>query len=333
MTAFEIGGARCEPGLFARGKIIGGYRDDGSAITIPLLVLNGRNPGPVLWLGSTTQGIEIVGAEIIRRVIREAVNPERLSGTVVGAPIQNPEAYLASSYLTPRDGQNVNRFFPGRQDGSMSERLAYALYSQGVSRADMVVDIHANTAPAVPFVIVRGGEDDLAKRARALAECYGLTILEKLAKPAGPGEKFLAGLLPDAAMADGKPGITVEYEAWTLDERWVQAGVTGTLNVLKRFNMIPGEPEPIQGVTPIAEPLAVQVALRANFGGLAHHLAPPGSRVSPGTPVLRIIDPLGEERELLRSPVEGYVMCYPRYHNQTAASGDEVAYIAPFRSA
>lgn len=331
--SFRIADIDCPPGQLARGRIVAGWLDDGSPIEIPLLVLHGAQPGPVLWLGATLHGIEIIGVEIIRRVIREAVDPASLRGTIIGAPIQNPLAFQDHKYGTPRDGLNINRFFPGNPNGSISERLAHALYHEGISRADIVVDIHANTAPAHPFVILRGGADEVHQRSRMLAEAYGLTILESAPKPASPDEKHLAGLLMDAALQDGKPAVTLEYECWTMDDRWARAGTIGTLNAMKRFGMIDGPEEPVPGVQPIRDPLLVQVALRAAHGGVVHHLAAPGQRVSPGEPVARIIDPFGEERELFRSPVEGYVLCYPRYLNQTAATGDEVVYIAPLRAA
>jgi predicted deacylase len=330
---FKIADVECPPGELGRGRIVGGWLDDGTPIEIPLLVLPGARPGPVLWLGAALHGIEIVGVEIIRRVMREAVDAAHLAGTIVGAPIQNPLAFQDHKYGTPRDGLNINRFFPGNPNGSISERLAYALYHEGIAKADLVVDIHANTAPAHPFTILRGGSDPVHQRARRLAEAYGLTILESAPKPASPGEKHLAGLLMDAALHDGKPAITLEYECWTMDERWVRAGTVGTLNAMKSFGMLDGAEEPVPGVEPIAEPLQVQVALRARAGGVMHHLARPGQRVKVGEPVARIVDPFGVEREVFRSPVEGYVLCFPRYLNQTAATGDEVVYIAPVRAA
>src|SRR5688572_11045848 len=228
-TSFRIADVECPPGQLARGRIVGGWLDDGSPIEIPLLVLHGAAPGPVLWLGATLHGIEIVGVEIVRRVMREAVDPAALRGTIVGAPIQNPLAFQDHKYGTPRDGLNINRVFPGNPNGSISERLAHALYREGIEKADIVVDIHANTAPAHPFVILRGGTDEVHRRARQLAEAYGLTILESAPKPASPGEKHLAGLLMDAALRDGKPAVTLEYECWTMDDRFARAGTVGTL--------------------------------------------------------------------------------------------------------
>jgi uncharacterized protein len=334
MESFEIAGVECAPGGFTRARITAGYFDDGAAIEIPLLVLHGRSPGPVLWLGSTIHGIEIVGAEIIRRVIREEVDPDTLSGTIVGAPIQNPVSFLDQTYLTRRDGLNINRFFPGNPSGSLSERIAHALYSEGVSRADMVVDIHANTAPAVAFTILRTGDEPVFERARRMAEAYGMTILESAAKKPDPAARVLSGLLMDAAIQDGKPAITLEYEAFTLDRRWVEAGLTGTLNLMKSFHMLPGTPEEVEGVSPLPEPLTASVVLRPSYGGLLHPLVPPGTHVDTGDPVARVIDAFGEERETLRSTVDGYVLCYPRFlGSQTVATGDEAVYIAPIKRA
>jgi predicted deacylase len=332
-TSFRLADVECQPGHLAKGRIVAGWLDDGTPIEIPLLVLHGSRPGPVFWLGAALHGIEIVGVEIIRRALREAVDASQLAGTIVGAPIQNPLAFLDHKYNTPRDGLNINRYFPGNPNGSISERVAFALYGEGVSKADIVVDIHANTAPAHPFVILRSGSGPVYDQARELAEAYGLTILESAPKSTTPGEKPLAGLLMDAALHDGKPAVTLEYECWTLDERWVEAGVAGTLNALRRFGLLAGEETAVPFAGKIDEPLAVQVALRAAAGGVILHEIGPGTRVTTGQVMVRIVDPYGEEREVLRSPVDGYVLCFPRYLNQTVASGDEAVYVAPIRAA
>src|SRR5688572_8437120 len=141
---FEIGTVRCEPGSRATGHIETVYQRDGTRVRIPLIVLHGTAQGKVLWVGSTVHGDEVPGMEVIRRLTREVLDPGKLRGTLVAAPVQHPLAYLASSRNTPHDGVNINRVFPGKHDGTLTERFAYDLFSQGILRSDVVLDIHSN---------------------------------------------------------------------------------------------------------------------------------------------------------------------------------------------
>ena len=105
--SFEIGTVRCQPGTLATGYIESVYLRDASRVRIPLIVLHGIEPGPVLWAGSTVHGNEIPGCEVIRRVTREVLDPKRLRGTLVASLVQHPLAYLDSSRLTLQDGVDI----------------------------------------------------------------------------------------------------------------------------------------------------------------------------------------------------------------------------------
>src|SRR3972149_2813944 len=139
---FEIGTVKCEPGTLSVGYIESAYRQDGMRVMIPLIVLHGLETGPVLWIGSTMHGNEIPGCEVIRRLARERLDPRRIRGTVVAAPVQNPVAYLDSSRLILHDGTDINRVFPGDPGGTLTQRIAHDLYHGGVARANVVLDLH-----------------------------------------------------------------------------------------------------------------------------------------------------------------------------------------------
>jgi uncharacterized protein len=96
---------------------------DGTSVKIPVITVTGKNTGKTLFLISTLHDQEITGIEIIRRICRERVNPEKLSGRIIAIPIGNPLAYHSSSYHTLRyDYQDLNRSFPGDANGSTTVR-------------------------------------------------------------------------------------------------------------------------------------------------------------------------------------------------------------------
>lgn len=330
----QIGDVRCPPGQRRLGRLTCGRLEDSSPVDIPLVVLNGIRSGPILWLGSTVHGVEIGGVEVIRRVTREEVDPERLRGAILAAPILNPLAYRSHSYHTLKDGLNMNRVYPGDPDESITHRMAHAVFSQGVSQCDYAIDFHANPVGAIDYLFVRVAEGDAWQKGLTMAEAYGVTIVESIPRRTGFGfEERLIGLLADAAAESGRPCITVELTPqYRMDESSIRSGVKGTLNVMKYLGMIDGQPDPQTDVPVLKERVGPQLRITAKEGGLLHYQVPVGSWVTTGQPLLVIRDPWGDIAETVLSPIDGYVLAYSSHGNQTAASGDIVAFVAPRRS-
>ena len=172
---FAMGTVSAQPGTTATGYIESAYLRDGSRVRIPLIIVRGVEPGPVLWVGSTIHGDEIPGCEVIRRLTRERLNPTVLRGTLVASPVQNPVAFLTGTRLTEHDGVNINRVFPGNAKGTLTERIAYDLFHQGIAKVDAVLDLHSNSMGAVCFTIVRTGGSGKAWDAQwELADAFGI---------------------------------------------------------------------------------------------------------------------------------------------------------------
>lgn len=321
---FEVGTARAGRGTLATGYIESAYRRDGSRVQIPLIVVHGASPGPVLWVGSTVHGDEIPGCEVIRRVARERLDPRTLRGTVIAAPVQHPVAYETSTRLTLHDGVNINRVFPGNRGGTLTERIAYDLFHQGVAAADVVLDIHSNAIGAVTFNIVRVGGSGSAWDAQwDLAEAFGITVaVGRL------GQTGLSGMLQDAALDAGKPALTIELSGgYVWEEPSVRAGVTGVLNVMRHLKMVDGAIEPQTEVPVIGGRLTNRHYVNCDRGGLVRPLLPLGAAVKRDEPVAVLYDVFGNDVETIRSPIDGWVITYPVTGNRTAASGDSIAFV------
>ena len=127
--------------------------------------------GPTVYLQATQHGIELNGPATLRR-LHEVLAPGRLAGTVVVVPVVNPLAFDHRSYITPAayDAQhpNLNRVWPGADDGSLQERMAAALWPL-VATADVVVDLHTGTADMLEHV----RHFRAAPEARELASVFG----------------------------------------------------------------------------------------------------------------------------------------------------------------
>lgn len=321
---FEMGTAQVSPGSLGTGFIESAWLRDATRVQIPLVIVHGAAPGPVLWVGSTVHGDEIPGCEVIRRLTRERLDPRSLRGTVVACPVQHPVAFLTSTRLTPHDGVNINRVFPGDPKGTLTQRIAYDLFHQGVARADAVLDIHSNAIGAVNFNIVRSGGSGPAWEGQwTLADAFGISV------SVGPvGQLGLAGTLQDAAIQAGKPALTIELSGgFVWEEPSVRAGVTGVLNVMKALGMLDGAPEAQTEIPVIRERLTDRHYLACDKGGLVRPLKPLGSRVAKRDPVAVLYDVFGDAVETITSPIDGWVITYPVAGNRTMASGDLVAFV------
>lgn len=306
-----------------KGSLGAVYRPDGSPCHIPIIVVRGAEDGPTLWLGSAIHGPEITGTEVIRRLCREVLDPGKLRGTVVAAPIVNPFAYNAHVMNTPHDGYNLNRVFPGG-DSQLSFRLAKLVWEQGAGRADYIIDYHANPDPAIMFTLVKEGTGEVEARSVAMAEAYGITTINMRHSL----ETHRSGSLTDLAVQSGIPSITIELVRWRrMDEAAVLSGLRGTLNVMAKVGMIDRSIEP-QSDCQVIEGHLTRCEVTASRGGLAHPLTDVGAAVRKGERIVLVRDPYGDVVETVTSPVDGYILAYPFLGNQSVGTGDFVAFIA-----
>jgi predicted deacylase len=324
MPDFTLANVTVSPGRIGFGVLATAYLPDSTPVNVPLIVVHGEHPGPTLLLTAAMHGPEIPGCEVIRRITREAVDPSNLRGTIIALPIVNPFAFSNHSMGAPQDGYNMNRVFPGQENGLLTHRLAYQVFHQAVPLADAIIDLHANPTPAIMFSLYRNQPSEVGARAAAMAAAYGITTIQMRLE----NEAHRSGTMGDAAQALGKPSLTIELLSWRRAlEDSVRSGVRGTLNVMKHLGMLDGELEAQEDVPVIPGKLS-RVEITAEKGGLVHFLSDAGAAVKKGEVIARIVNPYGDLMEEVASPVDGWILAYPLLNSQCAATGDFVNFIA-----
>jgi len=305
----EVGDISVERGEHKNGVIKGVELINGVGIDIPVLVMNGVEEGPTLLLMSTQHGIEIQGIEVIHRVMRERLKPGNLRGAVIGIPVGNPLAFMHHQYLSWIDNLDVGRVRADMPEGNTTERLAYALWTEAWSKADMVVNIHCNTRPdSLIYQWINVSNPATSDKLERMAEVFGVTIIvtdEPLSEDAPP-------TIGNLAARKGVPVILEEL----IDGRWISepstsAGVRGVLNIMKAFNMIDGSPEPQEGFPIVPGVNRFHGIIRANRGGLIRLLKKPSQPIKQGEVLAEIYDLYGDIIEEVEMPVDGYVWAYP----------------------
>jgi len=324
MKTLEVAGTSVRPGQRAFGKALCGELPDGTPIFQPLILVNGAADGPLLWLGAGLHGTEVPGMEVIRKLTREVVDPARLRGGIVAAPLLNPFSYHQHQMVTPQDGYNLNRVFPGDPAMLLSHRLA-AQIARLAEPCDVCLDFHANPTPAMQFSIIKhSGDAALWERSRTLARVFGITTIEMIPTH----ERHRTGTFTDLVQDRGKPCLVLELIAWRrFDPVSIETGVRGTLNVMRHLGMLDGDVEPQERI-PVLKGRLSRVELTANRGGLVHTLKDAGEVIREGEPIALVRDLWGDVVEEVRAPRNGWILAWPLLGNQAVATGDILVFIA-----
>ncbi|MFI0445394.1 succinylglutamate desuccinylase/aspartoacylase family protein [Actinomadura sp. 6N118] len=304
---YILGSVTCAPGERAEGLIPVGTSTYGVELGIPLIIVNGTEPGPVLCVDAGVHGDEYDGQEAVRRVLATTV-PAELRGTLVGIPCMNTPAFEAAARTSGLDHANLNRIFPGDIEGSYSLRLAATFVRQVIPAIDVLVDLHTGGTfgEIAPLTIVQGGYEDLATE-------IGLAAGHRLIWKGGKW----GGTVRHPTLEAGKPAITIEAGGGTYREETVEMHVESVRNIMRSLGMVDGEAVLRDDYTDVTGTFS-----RSAHGGFFLGHAGPGDEVKTGDLLGTIVDHYGHTLEEVRAPQDGIVLWQRRI--RTVQPGDEV---------
>jgi hypothetical protein len=307
-----------EPGAKRRGLLAVGETGAGP-IQIPLVVVHGARPGPTLCLTGGTHATEYPGQTAVRVMARE-LDPATLTGTVMAIPVLNMPMFAArSAFVSPIDGLNLNRVAPGRPDGTITELIAHALFSEILPLATHHIDCHGGDLTELlwPYAAYRmTGKAELDEIGEAMARCYSprVVALFRDTTPLVP-----TGTLTTEAARRGIASILGECgSAGGLDPADVKTHTDGITNVMRFLGMLPEQP-----VVPPNQLVGVsQFVVQARRGGLLRLSVGIGETITPGQPLGEVWDVFGDVVETLRAPARGLVRII--WTHKVVTSGDVV---------
>jgi predicted deacylase len=308
-AAAELGQFSVGPLSAGRGQAVSGYLDvaaigdEGSRL--PVSLVHGARPGPVLALIAGTHGYEYPGITALQR-LRGELDPADLAGTLILVHIANPPAFYGRSiYLTPADRKNLNRVYPGRADGSLSERIADVITRQVIEQADFLVDLHAGDGnealrPYVYLPVTGDARLDAACRDMALAFGLDHIVIDK-----GRVQPAEASVYTDqTALSRGIPAITTETgQLGSNDDYWVDMALDGVQNLMRHLGMLPGEVRPNPGVVWLAD----YEVIRSPVTGIFRAAVRDGYAVAEGGLLGLLVDAFGDPVSEVRAPFAGVV--------------------------
>lgn len=316
---------RALPFIFADTTIEPGHRQcfhlpmaalyTGADVTIPIEVVHGKRSGPCLLICAAIHGDELNGVEIVRRVLHSPWLKD-LRGTLIAVPVVNVLGCANRSRYLP-DRRDLNRCFPGSEQGSLAARLAYLFTEKILKHANYAIDLHTGAIDRsnLPQLRAHLANPEVQK----IAELFGVPVV-------------INGDLRDGSLRGigddiGIPIITYEAgEALRYDENCISAGVRGIRRVMRGLDMLPKSKSQKPSTSPVYTQSTTWV--RATSNGFLTTLRPLGARVEENEPLGFINGPLDNNRDMVTAPCAGIII--GRTNLPLTYEGEALFHIAQF---
>lgn len=280
-TAFEIGGQAVMPG---ESRVIEIPLPDlymHTALSMPVQVIRGRRDGPVLFVSAAVHGDEILGVEIIRRLVA-GKQLKGLRGTLITIPVVNVYGFINQTRYLP-DRRDLNRCFPGSEQGSLAARLGHLFMTEVVQKSTHGIDlhtaaIHRDNLPQIRAAMEATGVEEMARAFDA---------------PVIVNSGLIEGSLRTACRDAGVPMIVYEAgQALRFNELAIRAGVRGVMAVMRQIGMLSSTKR--KSATP-SKPFVARSStwVRAPQSGIFRMRVPLGAYVSKGDCLGMVAAPYG----------------------------------------
>ena len=302
---FKVGTASANRGQKVTGTIEVPAGSD-AALSIPVAVVHGAKPGPVLALVAGSHGTEYASIIALEKLIAQ-LNPADIAGTVIIVPLINiPSFEQKVPHLNPVDKKSMNRFYPGKMEGTQTERASYLITKEVVEQCDHLIDLHGGDTDESlrPYSYwTKTGNEKQDQISREMVLAFGLDhIIISTDRPKDPQA---SRYLENTATTRGKPSITAEAGyAGTVETDDVNALIDGCLNVMRYFKMISG------AATVVQHPVWIEriATLASEQTGIFYPLVKRGTYVEQGMKVGYVTDYFGNVSFEARAPAAGIVL-------------------------
>jgi predicted deacylase len=282
-------------------------------MNMPAHVLRGKKDGPHLFVSAGIHGDEILGVEIVRRLLK-LKKLKHLRGTLIAVPVVNVYGFLDQSRYSP-DRRDLNRFFPGSEKGSLTSQLANIFMNEIVGNCTHGIDLHTASNHRINLPHIRANLDDSENTRLSLA--FGAPVVLNVNRHEGS----LRSAVEDKEI----PMLLYEAgEALRFDEVGIRVGVRGILSVMRAIGMLPAGRHTKSRIEPVVAGSSVWA--RAPMSGIFHSKVALGSKVRRGSNLGIIADPFGENEVDIPSPESGVVI--GRLNLPLVHRGDALSHIA-----
>ncbi|MBN9390678.1 MAG: succinylglutamate desuccinylase/aspartoacylase family protein [Chloroflexi bacterium] len=341
LKTVRVGSAESRPGELVYGWFELAQLPTGHTERLPVIIAQGREPGPTFWFTANIHGNELTGMAAVHDIVKPALL-ENLRGTVVAIPSLNPAGLRTNQRVPYFEMEDPNRSFPGYNnpvtDPTTAERQKHppSIYDEAMARlfeciresADFLVDLHCYGLQAASFTIrdrvlyrdeaSKAEAEDLYRRMDELCTAFGLAVVNE-AEARRYVDQKLHRSTSGAALNEARiPAITVELGLiGGVDPDALSAARTGMLNSLRWAGMLPGMLEKITSV-PVPQPTFAtrrENSPRAQASGILRYHVRPGDMVSEGDVIATLTDIFGNpipENSEIKAESDGWIISLSR---------------------
>ncbi len=300
MKRIEIGTAVSEAPGRVDGMLQVGSLPDGSPMEIPIIIVRGPEDGPTVWMHGCVHGNEYCGAFSIHALARDLALQR---GTVIALPVLNITAFQRQQRMSPYEGYNggdLNRCFPGKPGGTLTEQLAFHVFQHLKEHATHFIDVHTAFTADTRWALFAPPSGEKGEIAQGMARAFGFEHTLPT-----PMDRLGGSALIEAAKL-GIPGLIIE--AGGIGPAFSSATVADAAeryrNVLRQLGLLPGAPVDHGGLTLFSNFAWVN----ATRGGLFRPAVKCGQRIAKGDLVGRYYDVFGDVVEETKCPFDGVVL-------------------------
>lgn len=313
-----IGGVSIKPGTRKRIELPVAKLFDYTELSIPIEVVRGKEPGPVLFVSAAIHGDEINGCEAIKRLLAKKRTLSQMRGTLIAVPIVNVFGFNRNLRYLP-DRRDLNRCFPGSENGSLAGQIAHAFMQEVVSKSTHGIDLHTAAIHRTNLPQIRACLDD--KETNRLAMAFGVPVVMN--------SDIRDGSLRQAAAEIGIPMLLYEGgEALRYEEKVIKSAVRGILSVMESIGMFEGKKISIKQRRKEVFVAESSYWVRAPHSGSLRITKQLGKMVTRGEVLGVISNPYGNEKVQVKARKGGVIIgmaMLPLVNN-----GDALFHIATF---
>ena len=262
-----------------------------SPMYMPIKVINGSHDGPCLLAFSTLNGVEFNGLEILNQLF-DSISPSQLSGTLITVPAVNVYGLTHYPKISP-SGECLSNSFPGDQEGTFSERIAYIFTEEILTKADYCLELTTGSLNHEILPQIYCNFDD--QKAKKLAKAFQAPVITEMNAGSSELRKVTESLnIPLLVYEAG--------EALRFDNLAIQTGLNGIENILRKENMLEGKTEKV--ITPVIS--KDDDWLIAPSSGILHTDVSLGMHIKKGDKIGRLSDPFSNENStVINSRLDG----------------------------
>ena len=281
-------------------------RGSDAGYDIPVAVVHGSAPGPVLAVVSGAHGTEYASIVAVQDLIKK-VKAAEISGTLILVPLVNvPSFEKITPHVNPTDNKSMNRFYPGSASGTQTDRASLAMTKEVVEKCDHLIDLHGgdldeNLRPYSYWTVTGNQKQDDFSKGMVLA--FGLDhIIVSRDRPKDPNA---SRFLENTASTRGKPSFTAEAgRSGPVEAKDVDVLVRGVQNVMAYLKMTK------QAVRPVQNPVWVEpiVTVAAERDGVFRPAVDRDARIAKGAKIGTVTDYLGRTVQEITAPEAGIMM-------------------------